>query len=188
MALSDPAGIVHAANPAYFQLYGYTPEEVVGSSFAIIFPESQRAQAIEHYHMVFRNELAVPAYEATIHHKNGTERTVEARTEFLAVNGTRVAMLSIIRDITESRQTREELQEQQGFLQRLIEHFPTGSINVFDADLRFLVAEGQGLGEIGLSSRQLVGKTLAEAFPKEVVEYAGPFYRKAFEGEQVVFE
>jgi PAS domain S-box-containing protein len=188
MALSDPEGIVRAANPAYYQLYGYTPEEVIGSSFAMLFPEDQRAQAIAHYQMVFRDELAVPAYEATIRHKNGTERIVEARAEFLTLNGTRVAMLSVIRDITERRQNREALQEQQEFLQTLLEQFPTGAISVFDADLRYLVAEGKGLAQVGLSSHQLAGKTLAEVFPKEVVAYVTPLYQKAFQGEAVVFE
>src|SRR4029450_9858743 len=106
MALSDAEGIVRAANPAYYQLYGYTPEEVIGASFAMLFPEDQRAQAIAHYQMVFREELIVPAYEATIRHKNGTERIVEARAEFLTFNGTRVGMLSVMRDISVSRGTR----------------------------------------------------------------------------------
>jgi len=46
MALSDSEGIVIAANPAYYRLYGYTPEEVVGHSYAIIFPEKERKEAI----------------------------------------------------------------------------------------------------------------------------------------------
>src|SRR5215216_3023782 len=181
MALSDPEGIVRAANPAYYQLYGYMPEEVIGSSFAILFPEDQRAQAIAHYQMVFRDELTVPAYEATIRRKDGTERVVEARAEFIGINGTRAAMLSVIRDITERRQTQEAFQEQQEFLQTLLQQFPTGSINVFDTDLRYLVAEGKGLAQVGLSSHQLVGKTLAEVFPKEAVAYVTPFYQKAFQ-------
>jgi PAS domain S-box-containing protein len=188
MALSDAEGIVRAANPAYYQLYGYTPAEVIGASFAMLFPKDQRAQAIAHYQMVFREELVVPAYEATIRHKNGTERIVEARAEFLTLNGTRVAMLSIIHDITERRQTREALQEQQQFLHTLLEQFPNGSISVYDTDLRYLVAEGKGLAQLGLASHQLVGKTLADIFPKEVVAYVTPFYQKAFQGEAVVFE
>jgi PAS domain S-box-containing protein len=188
MVFSDAEGIVRAANPAYYQLYGYTPEEVIGSSFAIIFPEDQREQAIAHYKMVFREELAVPTYEAIIHRKDGTERIVESRVEFLTVDGARVGMLSIIRDITERRQVREAFQEQQEFIKTLLEQFPTGSINVFDSDLRYLMAEGKGLAQVGMTSHQLVGKTLAEVFPEESVAYVTPFYQKAFAGETVAFE
>ena len=45
IALSDPRGIVLAANPAYFTLYGYSPHEVVGQLFSIIFPPDDRAEA-----------------------------------------------------------------------------------------------------------------------------------------------
>ena len=53
MALSDPDGTVVAVNPAYCALYGLTPAQVVGQSFAIIFPEEMRAAAVEQYHAVF---------------------------------------------------------------------------------------------------------------------------------------
>ena len=47
MALSNAEGIVVAANPAYYQLYGYTPEQVLGQSFAIIFPAAERPNAVD---------------------------------------------------------------------------------------------------------------------------------------------
>ena len=53
LALSDPAGIVLAVNPAYCALYGRPPEELIGQSFALIFPEAERAAAVEQYHAVF---------------------------------------------------------------------------------------------------------------------------------------
>jgi len=43
LALSDAEGILLAANPAYLRLYGYTAEQLLGQSFALIFPEAQRA-------------------------------------------------------------------------------------------------------------------------------------------------
>ena len=39
MAFSDADGIVLAANAAYLGLYGYSADEVIGHSFAIIFPK-----------------------------------------------------------------------------------------------------------------------------------------------------
>src|SRR5690348_13554003 len=42
MALSAPDGTVIAANPAYFRLYGFPSEEVIGKHFSIIFPQEQR--------------------------------------------------------------------------------------------------------------------------------------------------
>lgn len=104
MALSDTAGIVQAANPAYCRLYGYTPAEVIGHSFAIVFPPEQQEWAMVQYQAIFHTEVPVPVYETTIQRKDGTERLVEARITFIATNGIRTGMLSIIRDITEQRQ------------------------------------------------------------------------------------
>ena len=101
LALSDGDGIVLAANPAYFQLYGYGADAVVGQSFAVIFPPEQRAWAVAQYQQVFADPAGDLRYESVIQRADGTERVVEARVSFLSADGQRVAMLSTIRDITE---------------------------------------------------------------------------------------
>jgi PAS domain S-box-containing protein len=53
LAFSDPEGIVLAVNPAYCALYGRAPEEIIGHEFAVIFPEAERAGAMEQYRAVF---------------------------------------------------------------------------------------------------------------------------------------
>jgi PAS domain S-box-containing protein len=100
MALSDCAGIVLAATPAYYDLYGYGPDEVVGSSFALIFPNHQRAAAEAQYQDVFRAELPPPMLHSVVTSKSGEERVVEVRLSFIDDDGQRVAMLSILRDVT----------------------------------------------------------------------------------------
>src|SRR5688572_13146267 len=62
MALSDAEGIVMMANPAYCELYGYQPEEIVGRSFAVIFPPAAREQAIQQYRDVYAGALATPVH------------------------------------------------------------------------------------------------------------------------------
>jgi PAS domain S-box-containing protein len=73
-------------------------------------------------------------------------------------------------------------------LRTLLAHFPNGSVNVFDHDLRYRLAAGQGLAAVGLSSEQLVGRTLAELFEPAEFDYVAPFYRRALAGETVEFE
>jgi PAS domain S-box-containing protein len=112
MALSDYEGIVQAANPAYYRLYGYTADEVIGRSFTIIFPPDMREWAMTQYQAVFHTSTPIPVYETTIRRKDGTERFVEARTMFITTGGVRTGMLSIVRDITEQRQSDVERQRQ----------------------------------------------------------------------------
>src|SRR5215213_1457231 len=73
------------------------------------------------------------------------------------------------------------------FVRQLLANFPNGSVNVFDRDLRYLVAEGRGLEEEGLAPEALVGKTIGDLFPKESADLVGPYYRRAFSGEDVEF-
>ena len=109
MVLSDPDGIVCAANPAYFALYGYPPEAVLGHSFAIIFPPERREWALAVYRTAFTSPGVPAPHETTIQRADGTERTVEARIDFLTTDGTRTAMLSTIRDVTERTRTEQAL-------------------------------------------------------------------------------
>src|SRR5215218_9231381 len=91
MALSAPDGTVVAVNPAYCALYGLGPEQVVGQSFAIIFPEEARAAAVEEYHTVFAGLGPPRTYESRVQHADGSERFVEARADFLVRDGERMA-------------------------------------------------------------------------------------------------
>src|SRR6185312_9622175 len=107
MALSAPDGAVLDANPAYYRLYGYSPEEVIGHNFSLIFPEEQRQQAKELYAAVFQNPAITSPVEARIVRADGTESIVESSYSFITQNGIRTAMLSIIRDVTARKKVEE---------------------------------------------------------------------------------
>ena len=109
MCLSDVNGIILAANPSYFRMYGYTAEQVIGKSFEIIFPQAEQEQALEQYKSVFQSETIPPVFETVLRRDNGMERFVESHVSFLTTAGRRTAMLSTIRDITERKQSELEL-------------------------------------------------------------------------------
>lgn len=105
MAISDPDGIVLAANHTYYELYGFAPDQVLGQSFAIIFPEAQRLWAVETYRQIFDDlAMAGDTTESTVSRKDGSERIVESRYTFITQVGRRVAMLSVLRDVTARKQ------------------------------------------------------------------------------------
>jgi PAS domain S-box-containing protein len=107
MALSDSNGVVLAVNPAYAELYGYSAEELEGHSFAIIFPEGLREWAEEEYRRYFVDTADRQGVEATVRRSDGTERLVDVRYTFVEHDGERVAMLSIIRDVTEQARLKQ---------------------------------------------------------------------------------
>src|SRR5215207_6977702 len=118
MVISDPNGIVLAANRAYYRLYGYGPDQILGQHFAIIFPAAGRPQAVELSRAVFPAAEVPPLFESTIQRADGTELVVETRISFLYAGEQRVAMQSIIRDITAHKAV-ERAAERLARLQRL---------------------------------------------------------------------
>jgi PAS domain S-box-containing protein len=70
----------------------------------------------------------------------------------------------------------------------LARNFPNGAVLLFDRQLRYILADGMGLNEVGLSSEALEGKTIWEVFPDDLCRVLEPRYRSALEGNQVKFE
>lgn len=105
MALTDADGVLLDVNPAYCALYGLSRDALVGQSVAVVLPPEGREQAEAQYREAFAQPDPAPAHESNIPRPDGTERWVESRYAFLTDQaGRRVAMLSVIRDVTEHRQ------------------------------------------------------------------------------------
>ena len=132
IALSTADATVFAANPAYFHLYGYPPQDIIGKNFSIIFPPEQRQSAEQLYDYIFKSPTISPSFETTIVRADGTERFVEASYNFITDNGTRIAMISIVRDITERKKTEEALRVSQLKLHLALE---VGQMGSWDWDI-----------------------------------------------------
>ena len=170
MALSDAEGIVLEANQAYCDLYGYSPEQVIGHSFAIIFPPEQRVRVIAQYREVMQTRMVLPIYEATIQRANGEERVVESRATIVVTSNGQHALLSIIRDITERRKIENQLRRSESQFKTLVENAPD-IIARFDSKLRHLYVSPTIERVTGLSQAAYIGKTNRElGMPDEQCE------------------
>src|SRR5215218_802356 len=155
-------------------------EELLGKNIWEVFPQ---AVGTESYQVIERAanegvsndfEMAFPVLE-----DNVVAGRIYPSAEGLSV---------YFQDISEHKRAEETLKKSEEFVCQLLRNFPNGSVNVFDRDLRYLLAEGRGLEEVGLSPDMLVGKTLHELFPKESADFVVPYYQRVFEGEAVEFE
>jgi diguanylate cyclase (GGDEF)-like protein/PAS domain S-box-containing protein len=68
------------------------------------------------------------------------------------------------------------------------EAFPNGMLVLFDRRLRHTFAAGRGLRTVGLTARELEGRTVREVFPAEIWTVLEPAYRAALEGRESAFE
>jgi signal transduction histidine kinase/CheY-like chemotaxis protein len=78
--------------------------------------------------------------------------------------------------------------EREDIYHRVANAYPTGALLVFDHDLRFVVAEGSNLAEVGLDRDTLRGQTIFEAFAPETIATIEPHYRSALAGETSSWE
>jgi len=100
----------------------------------------------------------------------------------LEITAERCAMAILNAQLYEDVQKREEL------YRILSQNFPNGVVFLFDHDLRYTLAEGAGLADLGLSQDFFVGKTIWEILPPETCEIVEPNYRAALAGVATCFE
>lgn len=82
----------------------------------------------------------------------------------------------------------ESLRKSEERYRNLAQHFPNGVVALFDRQLRYTLAEGAGLAQLGITKSTIEGKTVAEVWPAEISELVEQKYRAALAGEETVTE
>lgn len=109
----DPHGIVVDWNRAATDLYGYTPEEIIGQHVRLVVPPERRHESREMFTRMVRGE-PVPPWESVRNRKDGSLVDVEIRmSPIRSAHGEIVGASAIIRDITERKRL---AQAQEDFL------------------------------------------------------------------------
>lgn len=94
----------------------------------------------------------------------------------------------VFRDISRRRAAERKLAQSERRYRTVAENTTDGAIFWFDSNLRYLYCGGSGLARHGLSQEQLIGKTMADVFPPEVVSVADGPCRAVFDGVSSSYE
>jgi len=98
------------------------------------------------------------------------------------------AALSMWLDITEHKHTEEILKRNEALYRAIARNIPKGGVFVVDKRMRYLIAEGMIVEDLGYTREMLEGHTLHEIFDAEVAARMEARFRRVFAGETISHE
>jgi PAS domain-containing protein len=120
---------------------------------------------------------------AALRRTDGSELPVQISTAPLGPHAEE-GRVTVITDLSAHEQTERELRGREARYAALAANFPNGAVVLFDRDLRYLIAGGEGLADVGLSRETVEGRRPDEIFPPEVTAVVVPDHRAALDGRR----
>lgn len=188
----DKEGIIRFINDYGLGFFGYSAGDLLGRDVMTILPEVEESTGRDLKALV-KNIATHPEQYTYVPSENIRKdgRTVWVAWTNKAIldeRGEVLEILAIGNDITSLKETEAALRESESLYRAIAENFPDGAVYIFDHDLRFRVADGQGMAALGYSREGLEGKTIWEGTDEETCRILEQRYPRILAGESLHFE
>lgn len=175
-------GSLVEVNPSFERMFGYTRQEAIGKT-SIELGIVKNPEDREVYKNILQKESRIRDFELEICRKSGEVRTCRFSAELIDLQG-EAHMLSIARDITESKRAKETLLHYQ--------HIVSSSndmLALLDKNFIYLAVNDRYVNSIGKTRDQILGFKVAAVIGEELFEtVVRPNAEKCFNGHEIHFE
>lgn len=155
-------GTIEYVNTAFEKITGYTRREALGNTPRLLKSGKHSRQF---YKKLWQTLLDGQPFQAVFtNRKKSGELYYEDRTIFpLKDSQDRIlCFVSTGRDITQRRKAKKALEKSEALYRTLAANLPDGDVYLFDAQARFLLADGMEMRRLGLPREFFIGKTVSE--------------------------
>ncbi len=172
----NPQGTIVYANPQVLAMLGYKAEEVVGQPVDLVLPAQPGL-----------GDAGSPR-EMLGRCKNGLFLSLEILLSPERSAGQESLRTLFVKDVTQAKQTRETLQQQEAFLRLVVSQMPA-ILWTTDTKLQITSSMGAGLAALNLEPNQIIGLTMLENLGRENYE-STPIaaHLRAVRGESLNYE
>lgn len=182
----DASGRIVHFNKAVASLSTYKREDFEGKQLSETSLISESLKDLTTAH--FEKRTHTSQFETTWPVVEGKQLTIQWQVSETTLENEDVIFVLTGQDITQQQAVEGRLSRSEVLYHELAKNFPNGAIIIFDHDLRYLLVEGSEVENVGLNPSLLLGKTLYEVFPQEVVGAIEPVMRATLSGQQFTAE
>jgi formate hydrogenlyase transcriptional activator len=169
-------GRIFAANPAVERLFGYCERELIGSFVELLLPERLRRDHPRHRAHFEASPSMRPmgtGLELYGRRKDGTEFAVDIMLSPVETGGTQ-SILTVVRDITQRKQTETALRRSEERFRLLVEGAKDYAIFMLDPEGRVATWNIGAQRIKGYRAEEIVGQHFSKFYPQEMVERGKP--------------